>query len=796
MDSELLVNIIQSTKLPYVTVKLYNSNIQALIDTGASVSVINHNFINKYPNIILNDTRQYTLRVANSQIITANKYANFNIEINDVSIPVTALYIENFRFDLLLGMDTLTTAKAELLIANKVAWTSNEINMIECSNDKEFEIELYSMSTISVPSRSGMNIRCKIKSENNLKVGDSLLIEMSDARHRAVVGRQMGVVRPNNTVDVFVTNSENRNTLVLCNILVARATQNFSVCLDQYGFEVSLDDNSAEHRTNRIRTTETDYDVNVNTPPVTSHHPLNPKFRGKAEMTKVILAMEKVHQQDRVTLHTSQSVQINPKLSQTEIQALKRFIDEFEDVFSSELKTTTDKVKHEIQVTDGPVRSRPFSKLSPSERKEIDDFVQRMLDSQQIRPSSSPWSSPVLLVKKKDGTKRFCIDYRKLNAVTKKDVYPLPRIDDALNHLSHMKYFTTLDLISGYYQIPIREEDKEKTAFTTHSGLYEFNVMPFGLTNAPATFQRLMNVTLAGLNWKTCLVYIDDILIFSRTFDEHMSRLREVFDRLRGSNLKVKPSKCRFAYFETNYLGHVISEKGIRPDPDKVKAILNWHEDRIKKDITQVRSFLGICNYYRRFVRNFAQKAHPLTDLLKKNTNITEWSQECSIAFNTLKSCLITQPVMRYPDFTKPFLLQVDASNFGIGAVLAQCDEKGKDHPVAYWSRKLTDSEGKSSATERECLAAVEAIKYFRSYLYGQPFVLETDHKSLEFMDSFKAMNGKVARWKMALADYNFTVRAKPGRKNGNADKIVFCKMRKLSFYCYSNKLSLLTISA
>jgi len=331
-----------------------------------------------------------------------------------------------------------------------------------------------------------------------------------------------------------------------------------------------------------------------------------------------------------------QSLQINPKLEEIHKTSLQNFITEYIDVFSSDLKTTTDKVKHEIHVDSIPIKSRPLSKLSPSERKEIDDFVDAMLKSQQVRPSSSPWSSPVLLVKKKDGTKRFCIDYRKLNAVTKKDVYPLPRIDDALNHLKNMKYFTILDLISGYYQIPIREEDKEKTAFITHSGLYEFNVMPFGLTNAPATFQRLMNVTLAGLNWKICLVYIDDILIFSQTMDEHMIRLHNVFDRLRLSNLKVKPSKCKFAFFETNYLGHIISEKGIRPDPEKIRAICDWHEDKIKINVKQVRSFLGICNYYRRFVRNFAQVARPLTELLKKDSDFN-WTAQCSHAFNELK---------------------------------------------------------------------------------------------------------------------------------------------------------------
>lgn len=786
MDDDLLYNITESTDLPFVNVKVGDCEVSALIDTGASVSVINTQFIKQFPSIKLTETRLYKLRVANSQIINTNMQATFNINIRGVPINVTALFIDNFHFNLLLGNNVLNAARAQLLINNKVVYEFKSKDLNVLTEDKAQTYSLYAVNSINVPPKSGMFIRCKFYStdfkENPPKVGDNLMIEMCDARHRAVVGRQMGIVRPNHTVDVLVTNPENRGTMVMKGTLVAVAVRDFDICLDKYGFEVSLDDN-ADSKRSKSRTAAKE-DLREKESEESSRIEIreNPRlpFSNQSPhrtmvQTQILLAMERVanhdHESERVTSNVTQSLQINPKLEDNHLQTLKALIKEFSEIFSSDLKTTTDKVKHHIITEDVPQKSRPLSKLSPSERKEIDDFVQRMLDSQQIRPSSSPWSSPVLLVKKKDGTKRFCIDYRKLNAVTKKDVYPLPRIDDALNHLKNMRFFSTLDLISGYYQIPIAEEDKEKTAFITHSGLYEFNVMPFGLTNAPATFQRLMNVTLAGLNWKTCLVYIDDILVFSRTMEEHFDRLREIFVRLQGANLKVKPSKCRFAFNETNYLGHIISERGIRPDPDKIKTIVEWQEDKVKRSVKEVRSFLGICNYYRRFVRNFAQIARPLNYLLKKNAKF-EWTDQCSKAFNSLKQRLISRPIMIHPDFTKPFILQVDASGFGIGAVLAQCDEKGKDHPVAYWSRKLTKAEESMTATERECLGAVEAIKHFRSYLYGQFFIIETDHKALEYMDSFKAHNGKVARWKMTLADYNFVVRAKPGKKNGNADSL------------------------
>ena len=334
-----------------------------------------------------------------------------------------------------------------------------------------------------------------------------------------------------------------------------------------------------------------------------------------------------------------------------------------------------------------------------------------------MKPSTSPWASPVILVPKRDGTSRFCIDYRRLNAITTKDVYPLPRIDDILDTLGEAKYFSSLDLASGYWQVELAPDARQKSAFTTHKGLFEFIRMPFGLCNAPATFQRVMQVVLAGLEWRSCFVYLDDILIASKTFDEHLNHLREVFNRLRKAGLRLKPKKCLLLRKEVPYLGHVISKEGIRPDPAKTEKVQRFPTP---VDATKVRQFLGLASYYRRFVPGFAQIAAPLHALTKKNA-VFHWTPECESVFSKLKQLLTTAPVLSYPVFGPQceFILETDASGVGLGAILAQKQVDGSIHPIAYTTRTLDSHERNYGISELETLALVWAMRYFRPYLLG-----------------------------------------------------------------------------
>ena len=357
-------------------------------------------------------------------------------------------------------------------------------------------------------------------------------------------------------------------------------------------------------------------------------------------------------------------------LSPLQQQQLNELFKEYHDVFSQgdEDLGNTPLLEHGIE-THGPPLRQPYRRQNPAVRREEMTQVQQMLSSNVIRPSNSPWASPVVMVRKKDGSLRFCVDFRQLNAATVKDAHPLPRIDDLLDALHGAKWFSTLDLKSGYWQVPIAEQDKEKTAFRTSSGqLFEFNQVPFGLCNAPATFSRLMDRVLAGLHWETCLFYLDDIIVFSSTWEEHLARLREVFERLRQAKLKLGAAKCTFATKEVSYLGHRVTEEGLLPDPSLLAAIRDIPPPTTA---TEVRSFLGLAGYYRRYVKGFAAIAAPLFSLTRKEA-LFHWSEDCQAAFDQLKTRLTTSPITAFPDFSQAFRLYTDASTAGLGAILAQ----------------------------------------------------------------------------------------------------------------------------
>ena len=338
-----------------------------------------------------------------------------------------------------------------------------------------------------------------------------------------------------------------------------------------------------------------------------------------------------------------------------------------------------------------------------TEQAIINEEIQKMLENRLIQESNSPWTSPVVLVTKKNGKKRFCVDYRKLNMITKKDSYPLPRIDEMLDSLAGAQYFSTLDLMSGYWQVMMHPNDREKTAFITRYGTYEFTVMPFGLCNAPATFQRLMNQVYKDITYKYVVVYLDDTNVFSKTFEDHIRHLREVFTRIRKAGLKLNLEKCTFWMKRLPFLGHIVEAKGISPDPDKIIAVQGIQPP---ENVTQLRSFLGLAGYYRRFIKGFSTIAQPLNQLLHKD-KAYEWDNKCQQAFDELKQRLITAPILIYPNYKQEFILATDASYHGFGATLSQISDDNKEHPIAYASKSLRKEELNYGATELECAAIV-----------------------------------------------------------------------------------------
>uniref|UniRef100_A0A0D3C3B2 Reverse transcriptase domain-containing protein n=1 Tax=Brassica oleracea var. oleracea TaxID=109376 RepID=A0A0D3C3B2_BRAOL len=385
-----------------------------------------------------------------------------------------------------------------------------------------------------------------------------------------------------------------------------------------------------------------------------------------------------------------------------------------------------------------------------------------MMKTGLVQPSSSPFSSPVLLVKKKDGSWRFCTDYRALNAVTVKDRFPIPTVEDMLDELHGATIFTKLDLTAGYHQVRVHPTDVHKTAFRTHNGHYEYLVMPFGLCNAPSTFQALMNSVFRDYLRKFVLVFFDDILIFSRSWEEHLDHVKRVFEILHAKQLFVKQKKCAFGQSEVDYLGHLISGDGVKVDNTKIKAMLDWPSPTT---ITELRGFLGLTGYYRKFVKDYGIIAKPLTNLLKKGK--FEWSSPAEEAFNNLKTVMTTTPTLALPDFSTPFIIQTDASGEGIGAVLTQ-----QGRPIAYMSRSLGVQKQSWSTYAREMLAIVIAVCTWRPYLLGCRFTIQTDQRSLRYLLEQRILTPEQQKWMGKLVGYDYEITYCPGSANAAADAL------------------------
>ncbi|KAM1286042.1 hypothetical protein ACFX2J_000134 [Malus domestica] len=428
-----------------------------------------------------------------------------------------------------------------------------------------------------------------------------------------------------------------------------------------------------------------------------------------------------------------------------------------------------------------PISLTPY-RMAPAELRELKIQLQELIDKGFIQPSSSPWGAPVLFVRKKDGTLRLCIDYRQLNRVTIKNRYPLPRIDDLFDQLKGACVFSKIDLRSGYYQLKIKDDDVHKTAFRTRYGHYEFLVMPFGLTNAPAAFMRLMNEVFQEYLDKFVIVFIDDILVYSKSKSDHIRHLNLVLRKLRDHRLYAKFSKCEFWLDQVAFLGHVVSAQGIQVDPQKIAAVESWEQPRT---VTEVRSFLGLAGYYRRFVQDFSIIALPLTKLTRKDVKF-EWDDSCEKSFQQLKYCLTHAPVLILPDDNGNFEIYSDASLNGLGCVLMQ-----QSRVIAYASRQLKTHERNYPTHDLELAAIVFALKIWRHYLYGEKCKIFTDHKSLQYLFTQHDLNLRQRRWLELLSDYDCTIEYHPGRANVVADALSRKPQGRLNAL-YDSRISLL----
>jgi transposase InsO family protein len=427
-------------------------------------------------------------------------------------------------------------------------------------------------------------------------------------------------------------------------------------------------------------------------------------------------------------------------------------------------------VEHPIDLKPGsrPPRVPPLRPHSPKDLAAFKEYIQEFTESGLLRPSNSPYGALALIVKKKDGGPRVVIDYRALNDMTIKDKYPLPLMDEMFDQTHGAQYFTKIDLRSGFHQIRLKEEDIEKTAFRTRYGSYEYTVLPMGITNAPGTFMRLMNETFKDMIDRWVMVFLDDVLVYSRTREEHIKHVRQVLDRLRERKLYCKLSKCEFFQREVEFLGHQLGANGLSVSADKVKAVREWPTP---KNTTEVRSFLGLAGFYRRFVKDFSKIAMPLTELTQ-DRRVWGWGESQKAAMAALQKALCSAPILLTPDPTKQFVLNCDACKYAIGATLQQDQGQGLQ-PVAYRSRKLTPAEVNYDTREQEFLALVDACSHWRHYLHGeQPFKLLSDHDSLKYHKTMPHLSGRLARWIEKMAEFDYTIEHIPGVKNVVADAL------------------------
>jgi len=727
-----------------VTGSLNGADIEIIVDTASVKNIIDCKYVDR--NQIKPCGGMYFIKVANSSLVKIVGIAEINVGLASCIFTLEALVIENLPKPVLLGLEFLRRYDSIIdLKANKICFKNNrnemvdlEMNLKPCSNEED--------------------VKNMDKSSSNLE-DSCFLSELPNAVASEVTENLKITLRNDVTVG---------HDLVKCEVKVSTLSRNKVDFIPNHDFLIKNGLN-----VNKITSENSNFYAEI-------------KNYGRG--TKKLFAgtcLAFVSQDDCVYKMTNNCININetlvtslPKESQktynvnkqlckNDFQIVYNLVLSFKDTFAWSISDLgrTHLVKHQIETTDNvPVVSRPY-RVSHTERKIINSQVEEMLENEIIRKSVSPYSSPVVLVPKKDGDMRFCVNYKKLNAKTIKNVYPLPVIDDILTYLGEAKYFTTLDMFSGYWQVEIDEKDKHKTAFVTTDGLFEFNRLSFGLTTAPSTFQQLADAILGNMKWNGAMTYLDDILVYGKNLEEHNYNLKKVLSQLKATGLKLKPSKCQFAYKEITVLGHTISEQGILPDSSKLQAIQSFQTPKNKKAL---QSFLGLANYYRKFIDKFSVIARPLYNLLKKGAPFA-WKSEQESAFQSLKEKLSTPPVLTHylPKAEKE--LHVDASDQGIAAVLLQ---KVNDamHPVCYVSRTLTKAEKNYGVGEKEGLAIVWSLTYLRSYIWGEHIKIFSDHQPLCYLNSIKNVTGRLARWSCKLQEFDYEIIHKSGKCNQDAD--------------------------
>ena len=723
----------QSSPLSYVQVTIANNVVHAFLDTGASISLISESLYNDLPSLkhthlstvtspCVHSVSGEPLDVLGSMIIPFN--------MSSVQLQHTFLVIRNINHAMILGWDFCIANNVTIDISSSSVLINNtSIPMLH----KEQLIPIISNAvvscTVTIPANSEKNILLKVFTDDqNLVSYDYTGILEPEINSNILVARTLSISN-NGCIPVLVMNPTSDDISLYANTPVGQ----FHSVIGQKGelFELPLKEPES---------------VNL--------------INSKDQPAKLDKSAE-------LEFDLSDS-----DLTSDQMKEVQGLLLEFSDVFSKHPNDygRTDILQHNIDTGDSPpIRQRAY-RVSPKLHNEFKKQVDDLLEQDLIEPSTSNYSAPALLVKKKTpGQWRMVCDYRKINLVSLTDCHPLPRIDDSIDALRGSGFFSTIDLAGAFWQVEMNPQSKHKTAFSTGDGLYQWKVMPMGLKNSSRTFQRLMELVFNGMHWTRVCVYIDDVVIFGKNFEDKMKNLKEVFERLRSSGLKARANKCKFFRKEITFLGHVVSKLGIKPDNSNIEKISNWPRPA---NVASVRSWLGLTGFYRKFIKDYAKISQPLLNLIKKDS-VFNWTDECECAFQYLRQALIHPPILSYPDFDKAFVLYVDASSYAVGSVLSQTDNDNVEKVIAYASHSLTQSERKWSTYDRELYAIVWAIRHFKHYLQNCQFRIVSDHKPLVGLRKIPIDNDPTcrrARWALEIDVMDWVVEYKKGCNHTNAD--------------------------
>ena len=716
--------------------KLNGNSAIALIDTGASGNFISKDYLNKgsSENVVklrrfITSVNEKKVKLADGSIIKTNQIlSNVPLQVNGKTINTSFGILSklNKKYDLILAMPYLSEANPDISCRNKtISWRINCQcgNVIQKICDKSKQpLRGPNINVISNAEVEELKRRTLKRNVNNVRSYRNKSIGKPNYSKKGLLNQDF---KPN---EIEESRKSLHNKAKLTQLRKNPINQLSSVILKAMDPTVQLEEIDelfiCHIRDTSLDTaTKDDGDGGSDTESFSSHH-----------------------------------------------KDAKKIIREFKSIFPDELpKKLPPKraLDHKIDLVDGAKPPNlPIYRMSDYELKELKKQLDNLLACGFIRPSVSEFGSPCLFVKKKDGTMRLVVDYRKLNDITIKNSFGLPRADEQIESVRGMKWFTKPDLHSGYNQLRVVDADQHKTAFKCRFGHYEFTVTPFGLCNAPSSFQAMMNTVLYPVLGTKVLCYLDDVLIYSPTLKQHVEDVREVLELLRKNELFVKLKKCEFFRNKVSFLGHRVSGDGISVEEDKIKAIQQWPTP---KTVRQIQSFLGAASYYRKFVPKFSQIAAPLIELLKRDTP-WNWTGSQQSAFDRLKHALTNAPVLKQPDYTKPFLIISDASQHGIGGVLVQLDDEGFERPIAYFSRKFQNRQYNWSTYEQELYALVESLKHFRPYVEGKKVTLYTDHRALIHLNKQAKLTGKQARWIGFINLFDYEIRYREGKINAVAD--------------------------